>query len=79
MKKTLIFLAVIALVGLYTFIQKKPAQPSAYMANPASKYCQKIGGIMDLATTDDSSAGYCTLPDGERIEEWTLYHRDHKG
>ncbi|WP_072017637.1 DUF333 domain-containing protein [Erwinia typographi] len=20
---------------------------------------------------------YCTLPGGERVEEWTLYRRDH--
>ena len=40
--------------------------------NPASLYCQSRGGT--LAFRDD--AGYCTLPDGRVVEEWTLYRTE---
>ncbi|HGN2348801.1 TPA: DUF333 domain-containing protein [Proteus mirabilis] len=48
------------------------------MANPASVYCGEIGGKLEIVNTDKGQVGYCTLPSGERIEEWTLYRRDHK-
>ncbi|WP_342353247.1 DUF333 domain-containing protein [Providencia rustigianii] len=48
------------------------------MANPASVYCAKLGGKLDIVNTNDGQVGYCTLPSGEKIEEWSLYRRDHK-
>ncbi|GAA0706882.1 hypothetical protein FHW84_003720 [Dyella sp. SG562] len=61
--------------------QREPATPprSAQMANPASVYCQQLGGKLDIAKgKDGGETGYCTLPGGERIEEWELFRRDHK-
>jgi len=46
------------------------------MANPASVYCEKVGGKLDIVKGPNGESGYCTLPGGERIEEWTLYRRD---
>ncbi|MGS0682207.1 DUF333 domain-containing protein [Shewanella sp. 125m-7] len=40
--------------------------------NPAAEYCLSLEGKLDLAT------GFCTLPSGEKVEQWALYHRDHK-
>jgi len=48
------------------------------MANPASVYCEKIGGKLDIVKEPAGEVGYCTLPNGERIEEWALYRRDNK-
>lgn len=48
------------------------------MANPASVYCEKIGGKLDIVKKPEGWTGYCTLPSGERIEEWALYRREHQ-
>ncbi|NIE98496.1 DUF333 domain-containing protein [Pantoea sp. Acro-805] len=48
------------------------------MANPASVHCLKMGGKLDIVRGTDGDAGYCTLPGGERIEEWSLYRRDNR-
>ena len=45
--------------------------PEDTMNNPASAYCEELGGTVDLAT------GMCTLPDGTQIDEWELYNRDN--
>lgn len=51
-----------------------PAQP--VIANPASTYCLKIGGRLEFVSTAEGQMGFCILPNGERIEEWTLFRRD---
>ena len=43
-------------------------------ANPASKYCAQIGGRVEIRKETDGEVGYCHLPDGRVIEEWTLFH-----
>lgn len=47
------------------------------MANPASVYCLSQKGQLENVKTAQGVSGYCTLPSGERIEEWTLFRRDH--
>lgn len=47
------------------------------MANPASVYCHQQGGKLSIVDTDSGKTGYCTLPSGELVEEWTLFKRDH--
>jgi len=53
-------------------------QHAVGMANPASVYCEKMGGKLDIVKGPDGESGYCTLPGGERIEEWALYRRDNQ-
>ncbi|WP_395489514.1 DUF333 domain-containing protein [Cedecea davisae] len=48
------------------------------MANPASVYCHNKGGKLSIVKGSKGNVGYCTLPSGELIEEWALYHRDHE-
>ncbi|QDO83656.1 DUF333 domain-containing protein [Shewanella psychropiezotolerans] len=50
----------------------------ANMSNPASDYCITQGGELEIVTGPDGQQGICTLPSGEVIEEWALYHRDHQ-
>ncbi|EXU74769.1 DUF333 domain-containing protein [Erwinia papayae] len=58
---------------------EKPATPAKLgMPNPASAWCVKQGGNLDIVNTGQGQTGYCTLPGGERVEEWTLYRRDHR-
>lgn len=59
---------------------ENPAPPMATrMANPASVYCQQLGGKLEIVKDKDGGeVGYCSLPGGERIEEWALFRRDHK-
>lgn len=47
------------------------------IANPASVYCGQIGGRLEIRRETRGDAGYCHLPDGRVIEEWTLFRRDH--
>jgi putative hemolysin len=41
--------------------------PGMQMANPASVYCERFSGTLDLASGD------CSLPDGAVCNEWALY------
>ncbi|MCL1124407.1 putative hemolysin [Shewanella surugensis] len=47
------------------------------LKNPASQYCVSLGGSLDIKTEKTGQVGYCTLPGGKVIEEWTLFRRDH--
>ena len=49
----------------------------AQIANPASEYCASLGGISEIQRTAEGEHGMCTLPNGEQIEEWALFRRDH--
>ena len=43
------------------------------MANPASVYCDELGGRLEIRAEQGGEAGYCHLPDGSVVEEWQLY------
>lgn len=43
------------------------------MANPASVYCQQVGGKLNLENTPAGQVGMCALPDGSKVEEWELF------
>lgn len=48
------------------------------MPNPASEYCIKQGGKL-LSQKDKQGDEYalCQLPNGQTIEEWKLFRKDH--
>lgn len=50
-----------------------PSSGSTQMANPASVFCIDQGGTLDIVDEADGQVGYCTLPDGTRVEEWEYY------
>ena len=50
-------------------------QVQPVIANPASVYCVKQGGRLEIVNTKKGQIGICVLPDGRRIEEWKLYRR----
>lgn len=43
------------------------------MPNPASAYCVEQGGKLEIRRESAGEVGYCHLPDGRVIEEWTLF------
>ena len=53
------------------------AAPAPGLANPASVYCVEKGGRLEPVTTAAGTSNTCILPNGERIDEWDLYRRDH--
>ena len=48
------------------------------LANPAAQYCIDSGGTLEIVKKDDGETGVCTLADGEKIDSWALFHRDHQ-
>lgn len=49
------------------------------MANPASVYCEQSGGKTEIVKAASGWTGYCNLPGGERVEEWTYYRHSRHG
>ncbi|MFK3912887.1 DUF333 domain-containing protein [Enterobacter cancerogenus] len=74
MKKAVIAASVILVAGCTS--SQKQEKPIG-MANPASVHCIKQGGKLDIVKESRGEVGYCTLPSGERIEEWALFRRDN--
>jgi putative hemolysin len=49
-----------------------PEAPVA-IANPASENCIALGGTLEIVDEPGGQVGWCTLPDGRRVEEWALW------
>ena len=43
------------------------------MGNPASAYCLSVGGTLEMRRGPQGETGFCHLPDGRVVEEWTLF------
>lgn len=55
-----------------------PAPPKVIgMANPADAYCSQIGGKLNPKQNAQGQYSTCTLPDGQEIDSWELFRRDH--
>lgn len=54
-----------------------PAKPGMIgLANPASGYCLKQKGRLEMREGPGGTTGFCHLPGGRVVEEWRLY-REH--
>lgn len=53
--------------------------PKLGMANPASEYCVKQGGKLEIKNEQNGQVGYCHLVNGQVIEEWKLFRTDQAG
>lgn len=48
--------------------------PQAWaMGNPASAYCESLGGSLEMREGRQGTVGLCHLPDGRVVEEWKLF------
>lgn len=54
-----------------------PRPPRIEMPNPAAVYCEQQGGTLMPVQTPQGVRSDCKLPNGEIIDEWTLWRRDH--
>ena len=66
------------LIGCATHAEPEaPKPPQIGMANPAAVYCQQKGGESIRQVNAQGESSLCKLPNGETIEEWALWRRDH--
>lgn len=71
MKKIILFLILMTLAGCMSAELKKG---NTQIANPASVYCEKQNGTLNIITAaDGSQSGTCTLKDGTECNEWAYY------
>ncbi|MDX8130452.1 DUF333 domain-containing protein [Methylomonas sp. BW4-1] len=75
-KKCVLFSSIFAL-ALLSGCSSKQASPSVAIANPASEYCMKKGGKLEIVKEASGEKGMCHLPDGMIVEEWELLRRDN--
>lgn len=74
MRNTVVF----ASLALAACSPAKPQKEAVLgMANPASVYCEKIGGRSEIRKESQGEVGYCHLPDGSVHEEWALFRAAH--
>jgi putative hemolysin len=92
MKKTLSVLTALLMLGLLISACAPAAAPTAApdpaatsttaagIANPASEYCVKNGGKLEIVTAaDGSQTGNCTLPDKTVCDEWAYFRGECGG
>lgn len=89
MKKTLIIVLVLIVIGLicyFSFFKKEQkidsglseSQPeeSVGLANPASVHCQEQGGELSIKDFESGQKGFCLFSDGSQCEEWDFFRGD---
>jgi putative hemolysin len=64
-----IMLVSLAIVGC----QSSNQPPNTGIANPASVYCEKQGGTLEIVTEEAGQRGICTLEDGTQCDEWAYF------
>jgi putative hemolysin len=57
--------------------KQEESQPSVAIANPASAYCVKKGGKIEIVKEDAGERGMCRLPDGTVVDEWELFRSEN--
>lgn len=69
-------LTVVATLTLTACVGAEEA-PAVGMANPASVYCMKQGGTLEIRDEAGGQVGYCHLPDGTIVEEWAYFRANN--
>ena len=67
------FIALLAILGGCASATDSQKTHQVGMANPASVYCQQIGGKLNIENTPAGQVGMCAMPDGSKVEEWDLF------
>lgn len=73
MKRLCLFLP-LALVGCSSDHNESPATG---LANPAAVWCVQQGGTRVPVQSPQGVRTECRLSDGQTIDEWELWRRDH--
>jgi len=54
-------------------------EPTIWMPNPASVYCEEQGWTINIVKDEDwNESGICKLADGTEVEEWEYYRANHQ-
>jgi putative hemolysin len=75
--KKAFFSSIFALSLLSGCGSKQKSDISATIANPASEYCVKKGGKLEIVKDESGEKGVCHLPDGTAVDEWELFRREN--
>lgn len=67
----------IAAERLFIVATQRPRPPRIGMPNPAAVYCEQQGGTLMRVQTPQGVRSDCKLPNGEIIDEWALWRREH--
>ena len=65
------------MTGIAALAVAAAAAPALAMPNPASAYCYKVGGTLEIVKGEKGEVGMCKLPGGVTVEEWALYREAH--
>ena len=69
----------IAALAIAAGLVQTPALPvERTIANPASVYCVKRRGRVEIVNTKTGQIGICVLPNGRRIEEWKFFRANNR-
>ncbi|RCS25935.1 DUF333 domain-containing protein [Phyllobacterium salinisoli] len=67
------------LIALFSLAGCTPHQDRPVgIPNPASVYCIKIGGRLEIRQEPQGQSGYCHLPDGRVVDEWELFRSQNR-
>jgi putative hemolysin len=55
------------------FVPCPPAGNESGLANPASVFCEKTGGKLEIRDEPGGQAGYCVFRDGSECDEWAYF------
>lgn len=77
------WLVLFALVVLVSCVPRSPQKtgptPKMQMANPASVYCERNGGKLEIRRpASGGEYGVCVFPDGSECEEWAYFRGECK-
>lgn len=48
------------------------------LANPAASYCTKQGGQYEIVQESTGARGFCSLPEGRRVDAWAYFREAAK-
>jgi len=75
---TIIFAILILGLIFYLFYErttfKKPSKEKAEIPNPASVFCEKQGGRVEVRNFKEGQKGFCIFEDGSECDEWEFYY-----
>ncbi len=73
-RKVLLPFFLISIFFLLVSCERKRVTPEAGIANPASVYCEKQGGKLEIRTdSSGGQVGICVFPNGSECEEWAYF------
>jgi uncharacterized protein len=70
---SMIVVALAASAGCGSDAEPSETTTDTGIANPASEFCVAQGGTLEIVDEAGGQVGYCTLPDGTRVEEWEYF------